>query len=946
MSKTFGVLTWHPAKSIQFATWPRRKNDHPVWAINALPHVTMRAKRIFSRVETSSNATLYLTDGIGIAHEIEWFCQMYPLEMDRDTAALLAQGAAAHRERQQAIDDILGGSLGRRADLSLVPGMTPRDYQSQFVDLLAQVQRVMLGDATGVGKTITSALGFALPDALPALIVVPTNLPPQTVARMTQLWPMLTSHVLRGTKPYDFADVRALKGHQPDILIAPYSRLAGWRYALAGQVRSVVFDEVQNLRSGRTTEKGKAAGHLSDMATYVTGQSATPAHNYGTEFFEVLDIIKPGALGTRAEFLREWGGASYGNHETIREPKAFGTYLREAGLMLARTRKDVGRQIPEPVVEIITVDSNSKAFAEVSADIADIAARIVDDATTNKDRFLLGGELDWKMRQATGVAKAPYVAQHVIDLLENGEDKVLLVGWHRSCFEAGTRALMYDGSTRAVEDVAVGDVVMGPDSTPRTVQSLVRGRGRMFRIVPNKGEPWVCSEHHLLTLWNGRTRSYIKISAGDFAAKSPRWQREHTIYRAEAVTFGDAPSVLEPWLVGYWLGDGAADLRDLRVVTDDDEVDDEIARIAARHGVGVNRWASKGAAGDSTARQLCFSSGLKGSKGHALLRHFRSLGLHKAKRVPPTYLAAPVEDRLELLAGLIDSDGHVYRGNGVGSASYASISGDLARDVARLARSLGMSANVSEKRRREGGYPGGADTYFSVNISGDLTRVPVRISRKRAGQRAGQKNVLRTGFRIEEAPVDDFFGFEVDGDHLFLLDDFTVVHNCYDLWLNALRRYRPVMYTGSESVKQKNDAVQEFLRPTAEGGSRVLIMSHASGAGLDDLQKACSVVVFGELDWSPKVHSQIVDRLNRDGQESVVLVQYLVVEDGSDPKVIEVLGLKAGNTDPVMDPDVALFEPVAVAKTSDGDDAPKGRMRDLAQSWLDRHPSPPSKKAA
>ena len=600
MTKTVGVLTWHAPESIEYATWPKRKNEKPVWGITALPHVAMRAKRVFSRIETSSTSTLYLTDGIGVAHEIEWFCQMFPLEMDADVRARLAQNASAHRERQSAIDDILGGASGHRVDLLMAPGMTPREYQSQFVDLLAQVHRLILGDATGVGKTITSALGFALPGALPALVAMPTNLPPQWTARMQQLWPMLTVHTLKGTRPYDFKDVRALKGHYPDILLTPYSRLAGWRYALAGQVRTVVFDEVQNLRTGRSSDKGKAAGHLSDLATYVVGASATPAHNYGTEFFDVLDIINPGALGTRAEFLREWGGGSYGGHEMIRDPKAFGTYLRESGLMLARTRQDVGREIPAPVVEVITVDSDSRAFTEVSDDIAAIAARIVDDATTNQDRFLLGGELDWKLRQATGVAKAPYVAQHVIDLLNNGEEKVLLVGWHRAVYET---------------------------------------------------------------------------------------------------------------------------------------------------------------------------------------------------------------------------------------------------------------------------------------------------------------------------------------------------------WLHALRPYGTVMYTGSESVKQKHNAVQEFLRPNDEGGSRVLIMSHASGAGLDELQKVCSVVVFGELDWSPKVHSQIIDRLNRDGQESTVLAQYLVIEDGSDPKVIEVLGLKSDNTDPVMDPDVALFEPVAVRNDAD-DSTPKGRVRDLAQSWLDRHPTSRKKAAA
>jgi hypothetical protein len=76
----------------------------------------------------------------------------------------------------------------------------------------------------------------------------------------------------------------------------------------------------------------------------------------------------------------------------------------------------------------------------------------------------------------------------------------------------------------------------------------------------------------------------------------------------------------------------------------------------------------------------------------------------------------------------------------------------------------------------------------------------------------------------------------------------------YDIWMERLAEFRPALYTGSESPRQKNDAEDAFK----QGDSRVLVMSLRSGAGLDGLQEVCNVGVFGELDWSPEQHRQCI----------------------------------------------------------------------------------------
>src|SRR5579884_2321848 len=78
------------------------------------------------------------------------------------------------------------------------------------------------------------------------------------------------------------------------------------------------------------------------------------------------------------------------------------------------------------------------------------------------------------------------------------------------CHRAGQLILMFDGSTKRVEDVVVGDLLMGPDSSPRVVLALAHGQQEMVEIRPIKGDPWVVNLDHILTL--KRTTKYQRGS--------------------------------------------------------------------------------------------------------------------------------------------------------------------------------------------------------------------------------------------------------------------------------------------------------------------------------------------------------------------------------------------------------------------------------------------------
>jgi SNF2 family DNA or RNA helicase len=127
----------------------------------------------------------------------------------------------------------------------------------------------------------------------------------------------------------------------------------------------------------------------------------------------------------------------------------------------------------------------------------------------------------------------------------------------------------------------------------------------------------------------------------------------------------------------------------------------------------------------------------------------------------------------------------------------------------------------------------------------------------------------------------------------------------YDIWLKELSQYDPVMFTGSETAAQKNQSKEAFV----EGKSPLMIMSLRSGAGLNDLQRVCSHIVFGELDWSPAIHYQAEGRLNRDELIGSVTSAYLILNTGSDPTMMEVLAIKKGQMDGVINGDTGYEEP-------------------------------------
>jgi len=398
------------------------------WRIQCAPHVMIRLKRVFERISKGEHGSVLLSDTTENARELEWFLARY--KMDVDPAKYLRKRAQEHRLRE--------ASVARSLDPSYTPpafdlAIPPREYQRRAADMLLKSGGLLLADDVGLGKSAVAICTFMDKRTLPAVVVTLTHLPRQWAAEIGRFAPALKVYVVKNGKAFDLWG----KGQSsPDVVVINYHKLSAWAETLAPRVSSIVFDEVQELRTGSGSQKYAAAIHISERVSFRTGLSATPVFNYGGEIYNVMSALVPDALGTHAEFSREWcNGNGQGEHVSVRDPKGFGTYLREQGLMLRRTRAEVGRELPPLTKVPHVIDADLDAIEKVSGSAAELARIILAQKgmTERGAKFRAAEEFSMILRQATGIAKAPYVAAFVRLLVESGE-KVVLFGWHRDVY--------------------------------------------------------------------------------------------------------------------------------------------------------------------------------------------------------------------------------------------------------------------------------------------------------------------------------------------------------------------------------------------------------------------------------------------------------------------------------------------------------------------------------
>ncbi len=376
------------------------------------------------------------------------------------------------------------------------------------------------------------------------------------------------------------------------------------------------------------------------------------------------------------------------------------------------------------------------------------------------------------------------------------------------CLGLGTPVMMYDGTVKAVEDIRVGDLLMGDDSTPRTVLSLARGREEMYWVRQTFGEDYRVNASHILT---------VRPTAGSEAVldiELREWRQLPAVRRAEhrgfkvAVEFDYRDVEVEPYEMGWGLGSGIR--REpggsalgsfcnppgppyfLNFATNASRLSQNLKnkgggdRGVSLRSEGLRRAVLEGADFEGGV-QRCTSTvasplvrvtaGAERSEGPG--RHTDKGGRGGYRRMDglTPYIVNSRSIRLQFLAGLLDVQGELNDSAELYTLRFDDPS--LAHDIKLLCDTLGYRTFLRKHNSYEESLSAKliASETWTLSIAGDIDEIPIRHPNLRARPWPHAEIWRNSTLTLEPDGVGDYYGFTIDGNRRFLLGDGTVTHN-------------------------------------------------------------------------------------------------------------------------------------------------------------------------
>ncbi|KAJ2664296.1 eukaryotic translation initiation factor 5B [Coemansia sp. RSA 1199] len=337
------------------------------------------------------------------------------------------------------------------------------------------------------------------------------------------------------------------------------------------------------------------------------------------------------------------------------------------------------------------------------------------------------------------------------------------------CWGRDTPMLMMDGTTRMVQDVCAGDVLMGDDNTARTVQpgSVIRGSGMLYRVEPaadSGADAFVCNGDHILVLTlreSTRVRS-ADDGTGKFVAEEYVLADKRPVLRTIGAyaTHEEAAAAVAGLVPLVWT---CSVLEFLQLARSERFVASQCAMFAPAGGVEFS--AEAGQAFSAQLQALAPKAQLPEE-----LQMARELGQKHAESgsdVPAALMSASREHRRAFLGGLVDSCAATAAD---GSWQLQAAKESMLVQARRLARSVGLRAGAITS----------ADDVFQLHVAGDRTGVCAYVRNASLVAALDTTSSAETNvwtFDIRETGEAEYFGFTLDGNSRVLLGDYTVSHN-------------------------------------------------------------------------------------------------------------------------------------------------------------------------
>lgn len=346
-------------------------------------------------------------------------------------------------------------------------------------------------------------------------------------------------------------------------------------------------------------------------------------------------------------------------------------------------------------------------------------------------------------------------------------------------------------------EINIGDEVISRDGKATKVIGVYpQGLRPTYKVTFNDGTETLCDEEHLWavntinqrnrsTRKNGKNvnlaadNSFVTMSTKDMIGKVKVWGGRRHNYKVpivQPVNFNVKKLDIDPYLLGVMLGDGCmTEKNQPHFVTKDVDIINEISNIYPNITIS-NQFRDVEVEKDGELlleRRSLIKVSLLGFK--PILKRLGLYGTNsKSKFIPEDYLYTSIEDRVNLLQGLMDTDGYV---NGY-SLEYTTVSERLANNVRELILSLGGRAIISNKIGSINGVRH-SKVYRLIISFPDNGIIPVRLKRKRVNFSP------RTKYSDNKFITDiSYYGEEEcqcimvnNPEHLYVTDDYIVTHN-------------------------------------------------------------------------------------------------------------------------------------------------------------------------
>lgn len=329
--------------------------------------------------------------------------------------------------------------------------------------------------------------------------------------------------------------------------------------------------------------------------------------------------------------------------------------------------------------------------------------------------------------------------------------------------------IMKDGSIKIISEVEKGDVLMGPDSKPRTVKRLHICEGLVFAIKPLKGKSFLLGADNYLCLSKvGKSNNLLDIHLDDFEKQSEHFRNNYKLYRSGIDFDTEETPIIDSYFLGILLGDACLRSVPIKICNPEPEIIDYVIEVTESMDLSTNICKIK----NINCSNIFVGSNRK--RNNVLREALKIFGLwgklSHQKFIPNPYKFGTEDVRSGVIAGLIDTDGTLTDCN---SVRYYTTSERLANDTGFVSRSLGLGCSIyNPVQRKETWNP-----CYTLSIYGDFSNIPIRVKRKIPDERRSPKNVLKTGFSIRRLEIPSiYYKLEFEGaDQHYLKEDFIVM---------------------------------------------------------------------------------------------------------------------------------------------------------------------------